>query len=360
MVETSKTKNHFFLIDCENQMSLSVEERKNLLLSIAEDAQGVEKLDEFLKTHEHFRAYNGFEPSGRMHIAQALITAINTNAITKAGGTMVLYIADIFAKLNHKMGGDEAKIHDVGLYFIEVFKACGMDLEHVQFIWSTEFIKQHINEYFSLVNSISEFATLNRMKRTVQIMGRKEGDNLSLSQLIYPCMQATDVFLLEVDFCQLGIDQRKVNMLAIEYANSIKKTPPMILSHHMLMGLKGKAVKMSKSDPEGAIFIEDTREDVERKVGKAVCPPEPLDNPLFEYLKYIIMRKFPEVTICGKKFTSPDQIQENFAEIISNEAQFRADVANYIDMCIQPIRDHFKKPELQELLKRVESYRVTR
>ncbi|OHT13912.1 Tyrosine--tRNA ligase [Tritrichomonas foetus] len=341
-------------------MTLSVEERKALLLSIAEDVQGADKLDQFLSTHEHFRAYNGFEPSGRMHIAQALMTAINTNAITKAGGTMVLYIADIFALLNHKMGGDINKIHDVGLYFIEVFKACGMDLDHVEFIWAKDFIQENQVEYFNLVNNISAFATLNRIKRTVQIMGRKEGDNLSLSQLIYPCMQAADVFMLNVDFCQLGVDQRKVNMLAIEYANSIKRTPPMILSHHMLMGLKGKAVKMSKSDPEGAIFIEDTREDVFRKVSKAVCPAEANDNPLFEYLKYIIMKKIPEVTICGKTYTDSEQVKENFAEIVSNEAQFRDDVANYIDMVIQPIREHFQKPELQDLLKRVESYRVTR
>lgn len=341
-------------------MTLSVEERRDLLLSIAEDAVGTEKLDQFLTEHETFTAYNGFEPSGRMHIAQALMTAINTNAITKAGGTMLLYIADIFGLLNHKMGGDVNKIHDVGLYFIEVFKACGMDLEHVKFIWSTEFIREHINEYFSLVNHISEFASLKRIQRTVQIMGRKEGDDLSLSQLIYPCMQATDVFLLGVDICQLGVDQRKVNMLAIEYAKSIKRPPPMILSHHMLMGLKGKSVKMSKSDPEGAIFIEDTKEDVVRKISKAVCPPEADDNPLFEYLKYIIMKKIPEVTICGKTYTSADQVKENFAEILANEAQFREDIANYVDSLIQPIRQHFEQPELRELLSRVESYRVTK
>ena len=31
-------------------------------------------------------------------------------------------------------------------------------------------------------------------------------------------MQAADVFELGVDICQLGLDQRKVNMLAREYA----------------------------------------------------------------------------------------------------------------------------------------------
>ena len=49
------------------------------------------------------------------------------------------------------------------------------------------------------------------------IMGRKETEEMSASQIFYPCMQAADVFYLKADICQLGMDQRKVNMLAREY-----------------------------------------------------------------------------------------------------------------------------------------------
>ena len=35
--------------------------------------------------------------------------------------------------------------------------------------------------------------------------------------------------------------------------------------------------KMSKSDPNSAIFMEDEREDVERKIKKAFCPPQARD-----------------------------------------------------------------------------------
>jgi hypothetical protein len=70
------------------------------------------------------------------------------------------------------------------------------------------------------------------------------------------------LFLAQADICQLGMDQRKVNMLAREYCEfpDIKKKrkfKPIILSHHMLMGLKQGQAKMSKSDPESAIFMED-------------------------------------------------------------------------------------------------------
>ena len=32
-------------------------------------------------------------------------------------------------------------------------------------------------------------------------------------------MQCTDIFFLKADICQLGLDQRKVNMLAREYCD---------------------------------------------------------------------------------------------------------------------------------------------
>ena len=43
---------------------------------------------------------------------------------------------------------------------------------------------------------------------------------------------------LQADICQLGMDQRKVNMLAREYCDMTKrKLKPIIISHAMLPGL---------------------------------------------------------------------------------------------------------------------------
>lgn len=49
-------------------------------------------------------------------------------------------------------------------------------------------------------------------------------------------MQCADIFFLDVDFCQLGVDQRKVNMLAIEYCKD-EKRKPVVVSHGMISGL---------------------------------------------------------------------------------------------------------------------------
>lgn len=77
---------------------------------------------------EFFNCYDGFEPSGRMHIAQGLLKTVNVNKLTKAGGIFLFWVADWFAALNLKFAGDLKKIRTVGKYFIEIWKATGMDL----------------------------------------------------------------------------------------------------------------------------------------------------------------------------------------------------------------------------------------
>ena len=67
-----------------------------------------------------FNAYDGFEPSGRMHIAQGVFKAVNVNKLTSSGCTFIFWVADWFALMNDKMGGDLAKIKVVGEYLKEV------------------------------------------------------------------------------------------------------------------------------------------------------------------------------------------------------------------------------------------------
>lgn len=61
--------------------------------------------------------YDGFEPSRRTHIGQGLFKAINVNKCIAEGtnATFVFWIADWFAMMNDKIGGD-LEIHIVGDY----------------------------------------------------------------------------------------------------------------------------------------------------------------------------------------------------------------------------------------------------
>jgi tyrosyl-tRNA synthetase len=67
-------------------------------------------------------------------------------------------------------------------------------------------------------------------------MGIENESDMTAAQMLYPCMQATDIFYLKADICQLGHDQRKVNMLAREYCTKKKiEKKPIIISSCMVL-----------------------------------------------------------------------------------------------------------------------------
>jgi len=347
---------------------LTPEEKYELMRSVGEECITEQDLKNLLAKKPNPICYDGFEPSGRMHIAQGILKSINVNKCTKAGCTFIFWVADWFALLNNKMGGDLQKIRIVGEYMVEVWKACGMDMTHVKFVWTSDEITTHSNSYWSRVLDIARRFTLIRVKRCSQIMGRENEKELCASQIMYPVMQCADIFHLKADICQLGLDQRKVNVLAREYCVKSKiKLQPIILSHHMLMGLKKGQAKMSKSDPMSAIFMEDTEADVKSKINDAYCPEREIkDNPCFDYLKHIVLQKldsFEFVKSNGEKkvYTDYKEIVSDYVSGAITPEDLKISLANAINSIIRPVREHFEKDEhAKKLLELVKTFRVTK
>lgn len=358
---------------------MDAKERLKFIEQVGEEIITLEELQDLLKKKKQPVAYDGFEPSGNIHIAQAILRAINVNKMTKAGCKFKVLVADWHAWANNKLGGDLEKIKLVGKYFIEVWKASGMDLDNVEFVWASDLVKD--DEYWKLVMQIARNSTLQRVIRCSQIMGRAEKDILSAAQILYPCMQAADIFYLKADICQLGMDQRKVNVLARELGEKLGYYKPVIVSHHMLMGLKEPpkeagnsveraiAMKMSKSDSDSAIFISDSEEDVRRKISKAYCPERKVEeNPILEYCKYIIFERVKNVKIerpakYGGNLTlkSYSQLEEAYSVGKLHPSDLKNAVAFYLNELIKPIREHFEKnKKAKELYETVKKFKVTR
>ncbi|KAJ0883474.1 putative tyrosine--tRNA ligase [Helianthus annuus] len=349
---------------------MSVEEKFRIVRSVGEECIQEEELLNLLRKKPQPICYDGFEPSGRMHIAQGVMKTINVNKLTSAGCKVKIWIADWFAQLNNKMGGDLGRIQTVGRYLIEIWKAAGMNLEHVEFLWSSEEINSRAHEYWPLVMDIARRNKLPRIMRCCQIMGRNEQDELTAAQIFYPCMQCADIFFLKADICQLGMDQRKVNVLAREYCDDIKrKNKPIILSHHMLPGLLQGQEKMSKSDASSAIFMEDEEAEVNLKIKKAYCPPTVVEgNPCLDYIKYIVFPWFNEFKVERKAENGGEKTFASFEELISDyekgdlhPADLKPALSKALNRILQPVRNHFKNDEnAKALLKRVKGFKVTK
>ena len=214
---------------------METEKRIKLVKQVGEEIITEEELKSLFDSKKEVVAYDGFEPSGHVHIAQGLMRAININKIVKAGIKFKILVADWHAWANNKVGGNLENIQKVGEYLTEIWKACNMNLSKIEFVWASELVKEE--GYWEKVMQISRNATLKRILRCSQIMGRSEKDTLQASQILYPCMQCADIFHLKADSAQLGLDQRKVNMLAREIGPSLGYWKPVVISHHMLRGL---------------------------------------------------------------------------------------------------------------------------
>ena len=359
---------------------MDTKRRLELITSVGEEIVTGEELAALIEEKEHPVAYDGFEPSGQIHIAQGLLRAITVNKLTQAGCRFTFFVADWHALANNKMGGDLEAIQKVGEYFIEVWRACGMDLDKVRFVRASELVKD--DSYWKTVMRIAMSNTVKRIVRCSQIMGREESDSLSAAQILYPCMQAADIFHLGADICQLGLDQRKVNMLAREIGPKLGFWKPVVVSHHMLMGLgappagdSASAVervielKMSKSKPESAVFMTDSSDEVRRKIGKAYCPEKEVrENPVLEYAHYLVFERFPSLEITRPERFGGTVVYHSYAELEESyragglhPADLKKGVAEAIDSMLAPVRKHFSEDKkAAELQRFVLEQKVTR
>lgn len=364
---------------------MDLEKRLGLIKQVGEEILTEEELKNLLETKAHPIAYDGFEPSGKLHIAQGIMRAINVNKMLSAGVHFKMWVADWFGWMNNKMGGDLEKIQTIGKYQIEVWKACGMKTKEIEFLWTSEVIAKN-PEYWKRTLNIARTNSVARIIRCAQIMGRSETENLSAAQIFYPCMQASDIFELKADITQLGMDQRKVNILARETGPKLGLWKPVVVSHHMLMGLKqvshedrieyGKmsaidraiGMKMSKSIPDSAIFMDDSAEEIKRKISKAFCPEKIIEeNPILEYCRYLIFEKFKTLKIERQQKFGGNLELENFDELakIYSEGKLhpmdlKNSVALHIDKMVAPAREHFASGKAKKLLEQVRGFEVTR
>ena len=259
---------------------MDLETRVELVKSVGEEIITEQELRELLGTKLHPVAYDGFEPSGLAHLPFGVFRPLLLKDLIKAGVHFKLWLADSFAWINNKMGGDLNKIRKVGEYFIEVWKAAGVDEKKVEFLWASDAFSD--KEYWKKVILIAKHTTVHRAARALTIMGRKEGELVETAQYFYPMMQTADIFHLKADICQLGLDQRRANIIAREVGPKLGWWKPVVVSHHMLMGLEGAkqpegyetskemdveiTSKMSKSKPQTAIFVHDSLEEIKQKI----------------------------------------------------------------------------------------------
>lgn len=301
-----------------------------------------EELRELLLKKKRPVVYCGYEPNGPMHLGH-FVTITKLMDFAKAGFKVKVLLADVHAYLNRK--GSEKDIEkDVALWR-KTIKAIGLNAEVVL---GGDF--QFKKEYQLDIMRLAQAATINRGLRSMQEIAR-DIEHATISQLLYPIMQAADIKHLKVDVAQGGMEQRKVHMVGrdlhdVMNYNFVAVHTPLITS------LKGPGEKMSKSIPGSGISVTDSFEEIKKTLEKAYCPAKvAVENPVLEITKLIIFPRLKD----GFKIERSDEfggdiLVKNYEELEEmykkgkiHPADLKFTVALYLDDIIDPIRKNFEK-----------------
>lgn len=300
-----------------------------------------------------------------MHVGIGLVPGSKIKDMIKAGFEFVIFLADWHSWINNKLGGDMENIRTCGEYFRECFTALGITPDKVQYLWASD-IAEDI-EYWEKVIRIAKTASLQRTWRALPIMGREMSlSDVETAWVYYPCMQAADIFQMELDVACAGIDQRKAHMLARDAAEKLKWRKPVCIHTPLLMGLQRPELserrfdedveinlrissKMSKSVPASCVFVHDSPEDIRMKIGAAYCPPRQVkENPILELAKYAVFTERESLEIPrpakyggSETFGSYEELEKACVKGKLHPLDLKNGVAEALVDILKPVRDYF-------------------
>jgi tyrosyl-tRNA synthetase len=327
-----------------------------------------EELKKLFETNSKPSAYIGYEPSGFVHAGQ-IITASKILDLQNAGVEVIVFLADWHALINDKFGGKIEDIRACGEYLRECLLALGVK-DSAKFVWASDLI-DHAS-YWEKFIRIAKASSLVRIKRAMTIMGRTEDEaEIDASKVMYPPMQAADIFELGVDIALAGMDQRRAHMLARDVAEKLKWKKPIGLHTPLLVSLLGGGrmdpveAKMSKSSPNSAVFLHDSPQEISKKIKNAFCPAETEGNPIIDILKLIAFPKLGSVHIDRSlkyggsvDFGSFEELLAAYTSGKLHAQDMKNGAADSLTTILQPVRDHFGKHPKN--LNRVKELSVTR
>lgn len=352
-----------------------------------------EELRNILSSGEELVHYQGFEISGFVHLGTGLLSCAKIADFQKIGVKTTLFLADWHSWINNKLGGDLDLIRKLAKdYFAEAMKltleVMGGKPEKLEVILGSEIYDE---DYWAIVLDVAKHTTLARVRRSITIMGRKLGEAIDFSMLIYPVMQVADIFKLGINLVHAGIDQRKAHVIARHVGPKLrfcKAYKPIALHHELLLGLwfdqatyeamkradeserkeLMMEVKMSKSKPKTCVFVHDSPEEIREKIRQAFCPAGETElNPVLQIARVLIFREEEEFEIEREQkyggpitYSSFEELERDFVKRELHPLDLKNAVAEWLIRKLEPVRKAFSKGKRKKALEEMKLARITR
>jgi len=191
----------------------NVSEKIELIKRNLQEIIGEEDLKEKLKSKKEFSVYWGTMPTGSVSLAY-FFPMLKVADLLKCGFKVKILLADLHALLD---GIPYEILEKRYAYYKEaillILKIINVDIKKLEFVKGSEV--QLNKNYFNDLLRLSTFTTIrNSTKAASEAVKSAQGENVLLSGMIYPLMQALDEEYLKVDAQLAGLDQRKIIVYA--------------------------------------------------------------------------------------------------------------------------------------------------
>jgi len=216
---------------------------------------------------------SGIQPTGRLHLGNYLGALKNFVDLQNSGKYQCrFFVADLHALTENPNAKDLNK-NIVSL--AADFLAAGLDPKK-----STIFLQSQVSQTTELawiLSVIAPFGELNRMTQFKEKSGAQK-ENVNVGLFFYPILMSADIILYNADFVPVGEDQLQhlelARTLARKFNNKFGQAfiepKALLTATPRLMSLDDPSKKMSKSRPAGCLFIDDSPEEIEKKIKTAV------------------------------------------------------------------------------------------
>ena len=222
------------------------------------------------------RIFSGIQPSGELTLGSYLGAIKNWVALQDEYECLYC-IVDMHAITVRQVPAD---LRRRSVTQLAQYIACGLDPKK-----NIMFIQSHVPQHAELswvLGCYTQFGELSRMTQ-FKDKAKKHADNITAGLFTYPVLMAADILLYQADLVPVGEDQRQhvelCRDIAVRFNNSFPDTFTIPEAFVPKMGARVMSLgqpdsKMSKSEPEGCVFLLDKPEDIMRKFKRAVTDCE--------------------------------------------------------------------------------------
>ena len=281
---------------------------------------------------------SGIQPSGELHLGNYLGAIKNWVARTDEFDNYY-FMADMHTITVRQTPSDLRRrtLEQLALYI-----ASGLDPEK-----NTLFIQSHVHQHAELgwvLNCYTMFGELSRMTQ-FKDKSAKHKENINGGLFTYPALMAADILLYQPDYVPVGEDQKQhvelcrniVQRFNGLYGDVFKMPEPYIpKAGARVMSLTAPESKMSKSIPEGCVFLMEKPEDIARKFKRAITDSDtehcvrfdPENKPGVANLMSIYS------AVTGRTY---DEIEQEFAG--KGYGVFKSAVGDAVIELLRPIRE---------------------